>query len=87
MRSTSLDLSGNASRQRVLTGIRPSGPLHLGHYAGALDNWRKLQHAYDCYFLIADYQVSDFAGHLPRVRNAGWQVALVRSRDYDRGVG
>jgi tryptophanyl-tRNA synthetase len=65
-----------SGRKRVLTGIRPTGPLHLGHYAGALDNWLKLQHAYDCYFLIADYQVSDFAGDLPRVRNAVREVAL-----------
>jgi tryptophanyl-tRNA synthetase len=65
-----------SSSKRVLTGIRPTGPLHLGHYAGALDNWLKLQHAYDCYFLIANYQVSDFAGDLPRVRNAVWEVAL-----------
>lgn len=65
-----------SSSKRVLTGIRPTGPLHLGHYAGALDNWLELQHAYDCYFLIADYQVSDLAGDLPRVRNAVWEVAL-----------
>ena len=65
-----------SSSKRVLTGIRPTGPLHLGHYAGALDNWIRLQHEYDCYFLIADYQVSDFAGDLPRVRNAVWEVAL-----------
>ncbi len=65
-----------SSSKRVLTGIRPTGPLHLGHYAGALGNWLELQHAYDCYFLIADYQVSDFAGDLPRVRNAVWEVAL-----------
>ena len=62
--------------KRILAGIRPTGPLHLGHYAGALDNWVKLQHEYSCYFLIADYQVSDFAGDLPRVRNAVWEVAL-----------
>ena len=62
--------------KRILTGIRPTGPLHVGHYAGALDNWVKLQHQYDCYFLIADYQVSDFADDLPRVRNAVWEVAL-----------
>lgn len=35
------------AQKRVFTGIRPTGPLHLGHYAGALDNWLKLQHAYD----------------------------------------
>jgi tryptophanyl-tRNA synthetase len=63
-------------RRRILTGIRPTGPLHVGHYAGALENWAKLQRSYDCYFLIADYQVSDFANDLPRVRNAVWEVAL-----------
>jgi tryptophanyl-tRNA synthetase len=62
--------------KRLLTGIRPTGPLHLGHYAGALENWVKLQHEYDCYFLIADYQVSDYAHDLSRVRNAVWEVAL-----------
>jgi tryptophanyl-tRNA synthetase len=65
-----------SERKRILTGVRPTGPLHLGHYAGALDNWVKLQHEYDCYFLIADYQVSDYAGDLQRVRSAVWEVAL-----------
>ena len=63
-------------KKRILTGLRPSGPLHLGHYAGALENWLELQNAYDCYFLIADYQVADHAHDLPRVRNAVWEVAL-----------
>jgi tryptophanyl-tRNA synthetase len=62
--------------QRILTGVRPTGPLHLGHYAGALENWVKLQASYDCHFLIADYQVSDHADDLPRVREAVWEVAL-----------
>ena len=43
------------SKKRILTGIRPTGPLHLGHYASALENWVRLQTDYDCYFLIADY--------------------------------
>jgi tryptophanyl-tRNA synthetase len=64
------------TRKRILTGIRPTGPLHLGHYAGALENWIKLQTTYDCYFLIADYQVSDYADDLGRVRGAVWEVAL-----------
>jgi tryptophanyl-tRNA synthetase len=59
-----------------LTGIRPTGPLHLGHYAGALENWVRLQADYECYFLIADYQVSDYADDVPRVRQAVWEVAL-----------
>ena len=63
-------------KKRILTGIRPTGPLHLGHYAGALENWVSLQSSYDCYFLIADYQVSDYADDMARVREAVWEVAL-----------
>ena len=62
--------------KRVLTGIRPTGPLHLGHYAGALENWLRLQATYDCHFLIADYQVADYAADMARVRDAVWEVAL-----------
>ncbi|OAI38785.1 hypothetical protein AYO38_09000 [bacterium SCGC AG-212-C10] len=63
-------------RKRILTGIRPTGSLHLGHYAGALENWIRLQHDYDCNFLIADYQVSDYADDISRVRDSVWEVAL-----------
>jgi tryptophanyl-tRNA synthetase len=65
-----------SERRRILTGIRPTGSLHLGHYAGALENWVRLQHDYECYFLIADYQVSDYADDIARVRAAVWEVAL-----------
>jgi len=65
-----------ADKKRILTGIRPTGALHLGHYAGALENWLRLQHEYECYFLIADYQVSDYADDFERVRQAVWDVAL-----------
>ncbi len=54
-------------RRRVLTGIRPTGPLHLGHYAGALETWVRLQDEYECFFLIADYQVSDYANDLDKL--------------------
>lgn len=40
---------------RVLSGMRPTGRLHLGHYHGVLKNWTKLQHEYDCYFFVADW--------------------------------
>ncbi|MCY3812219.1 MAG: tryptophan--tRNA ligase [Gammaproteobacteria bacterium] len=43
------------SDQRVLSGMRPTGRMHLGHYHGALKNWVRLQHQYDCYFFVADY--------------------------------
>ena len=63
-------------RKRILTGIRPTGPLHLGHYAGALENWVRLQDEYECFFLIADYQVSDYADDIDLVRQSVMEVAL-----------
>lgn len=42
-------------QQRVLSGMRPTGALHLGHYHGVLKNWLKLQHEYDCFFFVADW--------------------------------
>ncbi|HEY9137830.1 MAG TPA: tryptophan--tRNA ligase, partial [Terriglobus sp.] len=42
------------SKRRVLSGMRPTGRLHLGNYMGALYNWVRLQDQYDCYFFIAD---------------------------------
>ena len=42
------------SRPRLLTGDRPTGPLHLGHLVGSLQNRVRLQHEYDCFFIIAD---------------------------------
>ncbi|MGD0427357.1 MAG: tryptophan--tRNA ligase [Candidatus Acidiferrales bacterium] len=44
-----------AKRKRVLSGMRPTGRLHLGHFFGALSNWLKLQQEYDCYFFVADW--------------------------------
>jgi len=45
------------AKKRILSGMRPTGKLHLGHYVGALENWVKLQDEYDSYHLIADYHV------------------------------
>lgn len=42
-------------KQRVLSGMRPTGSLHLGHLVGALKNWVKLQEEYDCFFMVADW--------------------------------
>ncbi len=41
--------------KRVLSGMRSSGRLHLGHYHGVLKNWVKLQHEYECFFFVADW--------------------------------
>jgi tryptophanyl-tRNA synthetase len=40
---------------RVLSGMRPTGPLHIGHYLGALGNWYRLQDEYQCFYFIADW--------------------------------
>jgi len=42
-------------KKRILSGMRPTGKLHLGHLVGALDNWIKLQDEYDCLFMAADW--------------------------------
>lgn len=42
-------------KQTILSGMRPTGALHLGNYFGALENWVKLQDEYNCYFFIADW--------------------------------
>ncbi len=47
----------NLQNQRVLSGMRPSGRLHLGHYHGVLKNWAKLQHEHECFFFVADWHV------------------------------
>ena len=43
------------TKKRILSGMRPTGKLHLGHLVGALDNWTKLQDEYDCFFMVADW--------------------------------
>ena len=40
---------------RVLSGMRPTGPLHIGHYLGALGNWHRLQDEYQCFYFVADW--------------------------------
>jgi tryptophanyl-tRNA synthetase len=49
--------------KRVVSGMRPTGKLHLGHLVGALQNWEKLQGQYDCFYFVADWHAltSNFA--------------------------
>jgi tryptophanyl-tRNA synthetase len=48
-------MSANPQTRRVLSGMRPTGPLHLGNFHGALRNWVELQYQYECYFFVADW--------------------------------
>jgi tryptophanyl-tRNA synthetase len=49
--------------KRVVSGMRPTGQLHLGHLVGALQNWVALQERYDCFYFVADWHAltTDFA--------------------------
>lgn len=65
------------AKQRILTGIRPTGALHLGHYVGALKQWLELQDEYECFFLIADAQaLTDHADDVAGIRKAVFEVVL-----------
>jgi tryptophanyl-tRNA synthetase len=51
------------TRPRILSGMRPTGPLHIGHLTGALDNWVRLMDTYECYFAVVDWHAltTDYA--------------------------
>ncbi|HXY02828.1 MAG TPA: tryptophan--tRNA ligase, partial [Terriglobales bacterium] len=55
--------SSSNSRKRVLSGMRPTGRLHLGNYVGALQNWVRMQDEYECFFVIVDWHAltTDYA--------------------------
>jgi len=53
--------------QRVLSGMRPTGLLHLGHYHGVLKNWVNLQHEYECLFFVADWHALTTHYEDPRI--------------------
>ena len=57
-------------KNRILTGHRPTGPRHIGHLVGTLENWAKLQDTHDCLFLVADLHVltTDYA-HPDRIQD------------------
>jgi len=64
-------------RKRVLSGMRPTGKLHLGNYVGALDNWVRMQDEYECFFVVVDWHAltTDYAD-TSRVKENSVEVAL-----------
>ena len=52
---------------RILSGMRPTGDLHLGHVVGALNNWTELQEDYDCFFFVADHHALMSEAQRPEV--------------------
>jgi len=66
-----------SSHQRVLSGMRPTGRLHLGHYHGVLKNWIRLQHEYDCFFFVADWHALTTSYDNTQGINASvWEMAV-----------
>lgn len=64
-------------RKRILSGMRPTGRLHLGNLHGALDNWIQLQTQYDCFFFVADWHAltTDYASP-GQIRQNTWDMVL-----------
>ena len=62
---------------RVLSGMRPTGALHLGHYHGVLKNWVKLQHEYECLFFVADWHALTTHYETPEViEQSVWDMLI-----------
>ena len=64
---------------RILSGMRPSGRLHLGNYFGALQNWVRLQDDYECFYMVADV-------HALTTLSGSAQVASIRSDAYEMAL-
>ncbi|MDT8397678.1 MAG: tryptophan--tRNA ligase [Pseudomonadales bacterium] len=70
-------MSSVDSQQRVLSGMRPTGRLHLGHLHGVIKNWVKLQHEYECFFFIADWHALTTHYDNPRViEDSVWEMVI-----------
>jgi tryptophanyl-tRNA synthetase len=63
--------------QRVLSGMRPTGRLHLGHYHGVLKNWIELQHEYECFFFVADWHALTTHYEDPSIiEQSAWEMVV-----------
>jgi tryptophanyl-tRNA synthetase len=63
--------------ERVLSGMRPTGNLHLGHYNGVLKNWVKLQHEHECLFFVADWHALTTHYDTPEIiEESVWEMVI-----------
>ena len=69
---------------RVLSGMRPTGGLHLGHYHGVLKNWVELQHQFECLFFVADWHALTTHYDTPEVieNPALFQMRVLRKQRF-----
>ena len=62
---------------RVLSGMRPTGRMHIGHYHGALKNWLRLQEEYDCLYFAADWHALTTHYETPeRIEDSVWEMVI-----------
>lgn len=65
------------NQQRVLSGMRPTGRVHLGQYHGVLKNWVALQHEYDCFFFVADlHALTTHYDSVEGINDAVWEMVI-----------
>lgn len=70
-------MSSIDSQRRVLSGMRPTGRLHLGHLYGVIHNWVKLQHEYECFFFVADWHALTTHYENPQIiENNIWDMVI-----------
>ena len=70
-------MSTAGERDRVLSGMRPTGRLHLGHYHGVLKNWARLQNEYDSFFFVADWHALTTHYEDPEIMAANvWDMVI-----------
>ena len=63
--------------EKVLSGMRPTGRMHLGHYHGVLKNWVKLQHEYPCLFFVADWHaLTTNYDETDSIAESGWDMVV-----------
>lgn len=63
--------------ERILSGMRPTGSLHLGHYHGVLKNWVKLQHEHECLFFVADWHALTTHYDTPHlIEESVWEMVI-----------
>jgi tryptophanyl-tRNA synthetase len=63
-------------RKRILSGIQPSGTIHIGNYFGAIENWVRLMKEYECFFTIVDYHAITVSYEPSLMQERIWEAAL-----------
>ncbi|MEW6026492.1 MAG: tryptophan--tRNA ligase [Planctomycetota bacterium] len=66
------------TRPRILSGMRPTGKMHLGHLVGALENWVNLQGDYECFYMVADWHalMSEYQNDTHSIRRHGYDNVI-----------